>query len=426
MEDDSKLHLKYFRLFLFLSCCIFIARGVILAPDSNGYIDLSLCRPPVYPLVINFFTSLLATKLFTVVVFQLLFGHIAIYYFINTLQQEFKFNHKLKYLLTAILITPYLGKVGNYILTESICYPTFLFCFTFLINSIIHKSLKYFFYTIILTIILTLTRGQFLFIYPVLGIYLINIYIDNKHYYKLYARKKTMITLVIAAILLTPILEKSYHYYVNDRFILTPFSGIHLLTPPLYLADISAQQYIQDPFLKKIFINMHSKMQEEKLTYQHAVGVIDPPYHFYSSYDRIVYKIIEQTFNTNNIYDMEQINIQCNKLAIILFKNNWYNTIKHCILNATGYLGNYYHALLIVLTLFTSLFAYYQTRNNHLLITFYATIMLLSNAMLISIIQTPRNRYSFYTEIIWVCFICIGLYNLLLKTYKSRLVQHET
>ena len=166
----SELVLRIGSLSVFL--LLWFAAGVRLDVDSASYIDGTVLRSPLYPLIIKVF-SFIDSSLNVLVLFQLLLGLIAVHTLLLTLRKIFNFGFITSAVVLIFISLPYYFItvnqkffVGNLIMTGSICYPLFLLASAAIFHAVIQQKLRYYLYFVLLTALLILTRIQFLFLYP--------------------------------------------------------------------------------------------------------------------------------------------------------------------------------------------------------------------------------------------------------------------
>ncbi len=414
------LKFKYFDFIFVLLCLLllgyFISLGPILAPDSGGYINNSITRGSLYPLLINFFT-LFDNSHFVLVVFQLLLGFGAIFIMVFTLKSYFQsninknaaFNNALTVILTGVLVFPYFGKLGNYVLTEGIAYPLFLLAFCSLLKGLLKHKPWFLIAFFVLSGLLVLIRAQFLFMY-IVGFVGISSFVISK--YKNKSQKsspgrmlqnvslKKIIAILsfslIAIIVTCNILEKAYHYKFHGEFAATPSIGIHLAVTPFYLSSLDDVQHVKSKENKELFLEMRENID-------------DLQFHdyFYVAYDEIVYSVFYPTLEKNGITNHYDIDKTMMKFVYPLVKANWKKHVEHFIRVFSKYLGGYYFVLFVALIFIMSFLRYFKRDDKLSQAMFFATLLHLGNTSSLAIIQSVHFRYSCYTSAIFLCMLII-------------------
>lgn len=397
-QTDKDLIVGLFLSFVFLT----LLYEVSWAPDTKGYINFTSMRPPVYPLLLKLF-SYLDSSYWFLVFFQMLFGLSAIVVTTLYAASFFELNQTSRIALGVILATPYIGKTGNYLLTEAIAYPLFLFTVCSLLALIKHNKFRHFIGLLALIMTLSLIRGQFVFLYVVAFLYvLFCIYKSIKINY--------FISLVVLflGILGQNYAERYYHYKFDNGFNNTSHTNIHLSVAPLYLSNIEDAKAFEDGLSKSIFTSIKQDLDEKKLGVDYRVGNINVNYQYYTVYDKIVYDVIANVFNDYEITAPHEVDEIMGDIYLHLVKHKPFAYAKHVFKNAVGYFGGYYQLVFffcVALIVFTK--STLDSDNSNLFkAAMFLMLLHFGNILLLSIVQAVHVRYSFYTDIIFWSF-CI-------------------
>lgn len=116
MSNHSTLNshsLKYSTVPTFVKMFLFLLFGTlcfispILEPDSGGYIDNSVIRSPLYPIILSIYTKIFDKNFFHIlIVIQLLAGFSAAIFLASTLKRLFVLPNIVFYLVALGLLAP--------------------------------------------------------------------------------------------------------------------------------------------------------------------------------------------------------------------------------------------------------------------------------------------------------------------------------
>lgn len=179
---------RYFHLagILFFIFFYVFSIGPTFAPDSQSYIENSLFRTPVYPLIIDFFQLFFKEYFaYPLILFQAFILFLSALFFVKKSIYFFNLSYFLEFCLLVFLISPIfvpmflVSGVANSITTESIAYSFFLLYFGTIIEYLRNKNKKDLFLIFLISILLYGTRPQFIFLFPI-NILLIFIFIRER------------------------------------------------------------------------------------------------------------------------------------------------------------------------------------------------------------------------------------------------------
>src|SRR3990167_4881929 len=130
-------------------------------------------------------------------------------------------------------------------------------------------------------------------------------------------------SILFGSMLLTILIDHSYHYYKHGFFAGAPYGGLMILVQTIYLADSDAFKYFQDP-LKKSYVKTMIDQRDAKQLNRDAnlLTTMKPSYYEYAyqSYARnysAMQLLIENTLKTGieNTFGKAK-NYQSNSIAI--------------------------------------------------------------------------------------------------------------
>lgn len=385
----------------------------IVKPDSDGYLNAALIRSFGYPFFIAIHKFLFANSYLTIIKFTqliLILGSSLV--FIRTLQKYILSNKIYLFLVFITLLLPvfFETKIANSILSEGFAYVLYLLFLSFFFTILFSKEvkIKHYVFGALTLFLLINTRGQFLFLIPLLIIVL-----ALKHY-KTRIQTKKLVTLFIL-ILTIPILsilsDKTYHKVQHNHFISTPWTGIQLAALPMFISHESDSTLFKNKTEKKYFLHVYKELERENLLLSQLKKEVYDFSFYAENYTNICNKTLSsygEPFFINEPQDIRTIKndkITAN-IAVILFKEHfikWSTFVFKNLYNGFYSISNLF--LLVFLT-FISLLYYFKTKKKVFIVLFILATLILFNLLLVSIVEPIIGRYIFYNN--WVLFVIIA------------------
>lgn len=384
--------------------------------DSDSYIHFSAIRPPVYPLFISLFQWAGSHQFMCVMWAQSMLTLFALYYS----KKKFEYSMGISpflifFAILFTLITICFHFQFRYIESEGLSFPFFIFAFFACLNAFKQYSLKNIIVFSLWVSILILTRLQFYFFY---GVFLLLLlwYIKRK-----VAGKSILKTIIIfiASIMITALLDHTYHFIKNDRFSSEPISGVQFAIQPLFLASANAETLFSDPTISNVVKKIQTGLIQTKLNQDAQLLSQFKLQHYeyaYQEYNRnyvAIQQIIYSVFS--NVSTTEENSIT-NKIAKTLFmhdmkKNIFFYAWK--VIDAFGGIPNF---LFFVLFLPAILLATQKEMDMVSLFVSLSVITMFANALLVATAETNCPPYFCYTQFL--------LY-LLSALFADRIFFHE-
>lgn len=398
--------------------------GPSIQPDTASYLASSPIRSALYPMLLRLNTWLFGQGHFKFLVFvQIAYGIFGTVFLAQKIRKLFDLELWAAIPLIICLLNPYYGpgRFGNAILTEALCYPTFLLAFAYLLEGLIRKSSRCLLYFLALTAVLILTRRQFLFVYPVFGIVLV--------YYGFFERKALKVGFLtfafIISIISTHLLEKTYQYSVHGNFSIVPFTGIQLVVAPLYLAKDSDIHLFNTSLERVVFKETKEQLRQRKLSFDsrnESSSDLTLYYaHFYESYGPICYGVLSPILAKNGINDVYQIDKITTNMAIKLIYKNWKACFILYLLNIIFNMGGYYYCLFLAIVGLFALIHYYKHRDALSLGCLLAFALSAANYSLITLVELILRRYSVYTDSIQISLLLVCI----MVAFRAWSAQHQ-
>jgi|TARA_R100000479_G_scaffold21607_1_gene8158 hypothetical protein len=407
---DKQFKLCMGALFCMVAILVLIT-PVALQPDSLGYIDIWFNRTPVYPLFVNAVQAVFGDSYKTALkVLQLFLGLASVWFFINQLRKQISLKAFWYLLLTLIILVPYLynHKIANNILTEAIAYPLYLlttihFLLFFFKDRTVHLR-----YALIFLFILLLTRKQFLYFVPIGMVILFWISYKSKTF------KNHIPHFIVLALLpfLVSLTDSTYHKIVHGHFTNTPWTGIHLLAPAMYVADKEDVAIYTSEEEKAYFNAIYAEIEENK--YNEAAAISegqDIISHYIANFAKIangtIYPIGKERYENELSKDDALIKVDetTTAMSIPLIKDNFKKWLSLYIKNFSyGFENSKYVLLFVILFLFGISKINVSNINRFKAIAF-VTCITISNIAIVAVGMHTLKRFTFYND--WVLFFVI-------------------
>ncbi|NOU18341.1 MAG: hypothetical protein HOO91_12365 [Bacteroidales bacterium] len=405
-------------------CFVIFRRGLILAPDSDGYINPTIIRSPVYPLIIQFCKLLVGIyydKL--LLLLQIVIGLIGVGVFSKLLFKQFSLNKWLVLVISFMLFSPYIFsiQVGNMLLTESLAYPLFLITIKYILEGMSGSNHRKFILSFFFLTLLILTRSQFLFLYPLIAIIFFYLFIfTTTNKLKLLKLSIIFIGMVISCFLL----EMTYHYVVSGKFIRTPFTGIQLATNAIYVSSSKDSTIFYDKAERQTFVKIVKEAENKQLTLSTFSSKENTSFihHYGVAYNEIcwrtIYPILQKQIMSKNISDMY---MEIDKITISISKKlmlyNWKPFLTLYFKNMYNGMGGFIGFTWTLLSLLCLLALFFiGKRSIEIIILATLFISHLLNLSLVSLVEPIIIRYSFYTEIL----LLVVLTSILLSIFQQK------
>lgn len=409
---------KLIYLLIFLGSLIFVLnKGAIYLPDSDGYLQMSLFRSCGYPVFIAFHKYIFGENFISVLIFtQFIFTFLASLFFTKSIQKIFNLNKWLAIILFIALLSPVFIriKVSNLLLSEAIAYPLYLFILGNVFLGIIYKQNKKFYLAFILTFILILVRGQFLFLIPVLVIAVILTY--NRFF-------NTKFILLLLSIIIIPFLavftDIAFHKLKHNQAVKTPWTGIQIVTIPFFVSDKDDYLLFENKEQQNYFKFIYNKLEQKKLLQKQIPEYIDKIAFFSDNYCLICNSTINDDgvlFFDKNLSNDQKIILNdkmTSSMTIALIKNNLAKCViiyKDNFIKGFGEISNLLLFLILLPLSFFSLLKKDGIISKFIMLCCFLSI---GNIAIIAIAEKTIERYTFYNNWIVIAIILILFQNYL-------------
>ncbi|XPV77163.1 MAG: hypothetical protein ACNI27_04385 [Desulfovibrio sp.] len=393
-------------------------RGPIISGDSLAYINSRPHIPPFYPIVVSFNKLILGEYYAWGVLFiQLALGFIGIWLCGKTLCRVFHVSGLARILTFFFLAVPYFAPspVGNLLLTEGVCYPIFLMVLSATVNYAYSGTLKPLVYALLGLVVLGLTRGQFLFMYPVF--FVLIVFATIKHGNAM--RSLAAVLLLVGAFGLLQVGEKGYNYLKHGSFERVPFTGIQLFVPNGYMASMQDVSVLKDAPQRAFFEEyIHTTTEQgwnvsfypkSRFNKAHLVHFGQ----FYGPSARAGLKIAEKYFVVSGMTDMERsvaIDEELIDISLQLMKAYPKRFAVYYIEAIVKALGNYLPALFFFASLGYALLLAFRSEAKFAIGCAVLMGAHLANIGLIAVVEPVQTRYAMYTLMPFTSLMCIAFF----------------
>ena len=408
---DFRLNVLFFITFL-ASIFVGFSVGIMLFPDSEGYLQMDIFRSAGYPLFLKFHHIIFGNYyLFATIISQFLFLFYAILWLLNTLYLTVLKSTWSIAILFLILVLPifYEFNLSFSILSEAIAYPLYLLVISQLISGFFFKKTMHFYIGLVLLLLLISVRGQFLFVFVV---YFLSIILFFRH--SLLSRKTL---LLIGATVLVPFvsvaIDVSYHFLKHNMAVTTPWTGIQIAALPFFVSEESDANLFEDAQEKAYFTNVFQKLKSKNLLLSQVPKDTQVMNFFYEKYTTIcngtinadgeIFFIALKTLNQKTVANDRM----SAKIATKLFAKNWKEYAKIYFKNVGFGFGTNKYFLMMLLFLVLSV---YKILSNDFLfywLIFIGSLCAIGNVLIVSLAEPAQSRYVFYNNWVLIVFFLI-------------------
>jgi len=425
----SRQHFNYIQIVLFVAVSIIVLiKPLTYFPDSQGYVDMTINRSPMYPLFIGVLQQIFGSYFELVCkVLQLLIGLIAIRYFIQLLQKLLKLKGIWLLLLTLILLIPYAYNlnIANNLLSEALSYPLYLLVCALLLKALLTGRKKHLLSVTPVLFLLLLTRSQFIFIIPIALFIYVWISVRQRTF------KKQFGILVIIAILpvLTSLTDKTYHKIVNGHFVSTQWTGFHFLSMAMFVADAEDVALFSSEKEQDYYTGVYNELARKGLNknHLHLTSASNAAATYRANYSEIavgtVFQHGKEILNTtNNLSENEEyiaVEAISRNMALPLILNNFRNWFKLYVQNFTAGFGSSKYALLFLILLGFGVIRMRKQPTAVIKTIAFGSFINVANIALVALGPHTIKRLTFYND--WVLFLIIFLVlNALLTSEENK------
>ena len=416
LKKNPALSIGIFIYLVFLIVMMLV--GVIDEPDSAGYIDTLINRPPLYPLLIDLFQLVFGDGFYgPLLLFQLLLGVAAMYSFIRTLNMLFSPNAWVLLGFSLIVMAPYYFylKLGNMIMTEGLAYPLFLYFMSFLFRGFFFERRKDLYLSLLILFLLNITRGQFLFVFPLVFVMIVYLMIRYRA-----LKKYLLILLLLPAIpIVGSLVDKTYHKLYHGHFVSTPWTGLHISALPFFVSDEEDYNIFETTEEQEYFRHVYRELTLAGLTLHefNKTHTGSRGFGFYAENSTNIANGIIDGKGTH-FFDEEELEVRwilndrmSKKMAFPLILDNFGTWSKFYIMNIIAGMGHekllFLYPIFLLFSLVYIIIRRFQRLDVYIFLCF---LMALSNIALVAFAQPLTfYRYTIYGDFLIYSAIVILL-----------------
>jgi len=421
--ENTALILCFGLLFLF-----FIIQPPLYSPDTCSYLKGDIYRLPGYVIFLNVLEATFGASYDVVVVgLHLLVGFTGIWIIYKNFASYFNLKNIAKLLFLAVLIFPYFPPLltANNLTSEGLAYPMYLALISFSLDFLFRNKRKRIIPLAIVFILLILTRGQFIVFIPIF--IFIMVLGMKKQVFK--AQNLSLLILIISLPFLSGLMDKTYRKINHGFFEKTPFSYVNATALPLFVSEKDNVDLFSTQAHKTVFNITYNKIDQLDLLSSKVEGNTRDKYlMFHNNFPVIcnqnIHKQGRAYFRKHDatfLKDFILIEKACKEMFPILLKANfkeWGQLYMSSIIFGFGYIW----VLMLVLIVFVaSLFSILKKYAKETVFLFFATSLILSNAMITSLATHSIQRYLFYNYFLGFIVVILCLRKIY-HFYESRTI----
>ena len=337
---------------------MFLVYGPGVYNDSEQYLQMHIHREPLYPTFLWVLRLLSHEHYLTLMgITQNLLMAVSIWMLTNTIGNRFRLSVPCQVLIALIQVFPHLLIkyfsamslfITNSVMSEALAFPLFTLWTMNALQLLWERKRRNKIGTLILSILLSLTRGQMMV--TILIFFLIELY-GIIRAYKIKTgifRIAGLILLTVAAFGVRTLTVRSYNYIVHGRFINNTYGNVNLVTDMIYASDREAGENISGEETQRFFYEIFDKAWEMEGNYQFAgKSLTDRAEHIEKKHDDVKFYCIEDTFyqyyDQNITTDYITQNLMADEQALTIMKGIFPKCFKNWFLT---YLGIVYYGLI--------------------------------------------------------------------------------
>lgn len=301
--------------------------------DSHQYIAMHIHREPLYPFFLWIFRSLLGEEHYLEAVrfLQNALSAFAVIWLTDCIRREFGLKNLMTLLICLLQLAPHVITplfsasalvLTNGIISEALGLPLFYLFTAQSLKMIFEKRRGAAVSALILSVLLSLTRGQMmaavlLWMAAALGT------VIPKGQWK---RIAAVLLCTVLAFGCRSLLVKSYNLVFNGSFINNTFGGVGMLANVLYAADRSDGERIEEEEAREFFYLSFDLAWEKQANYSYAPeGFLNRAAHLEQYHDMLKFELIEEPWRARHdqegFTDYIPENVESDRIALQITKS---------------------------------------------------------------------------------------------------------
>ena len=275
--------------------------GVVICADSASYINMSVTREAFYPSLLAISRFLFGEGdlyLFMIVLLQSVVAAVSAWILEEYLRKEMAVP---KWMSVCLLAFPLMVSLlcrfaalrssmySNSIMTEGLAVALFLIVIREVLEFLLYQTRRSLFLASALSALLITTRKQMYVTLALIALAILTVAFFNKSNAKQWGRTIIKVAIVSALILLSSMVyDRAYNYLVRGEVAGHSSDNRFVLTMVFYTAEEADADYIEDPEIRQLFLDIYHTCKESGFLGQSAgEGWYNEVTHFGDNYDFI-------------------------------------------------------------------------------------------------------------------------------------------
>lgn len=272
------------------------------------------------------------------------------------------------------------------------------------------KKHIHFYAASLLTLLLILVRGQFLFLVPVLIVALILTYFKSFFNVRNFVLLGTIILIPILSILI----DMSFHKIEHNQAVTTPLTGIQIITIPFFVAQENDYTIFESKEQQDYFKYVYSKLKEKKLLCSQLPPNVKKIDFFFENYVTICNLTISEngmeTFAKDKTLEEKFIlnDKITSSMTLPLLKQNfkqWFGVYNANFMK--GFDTSKYFLLYLII-MFLSAIQLLKKETVLAKVCIFFSLLTIANVTLTAAAESTIGRYLFYNN--WILFAIFLLF----------------
>lgn len=395
-----------------------------LGSDAYGYIDRQLCREPLYPLFLAFFKIFGSWQLVMARISQTIITFLSLLYAAAWLQKKIQLKKFLVFLVLLFMATliSLHCKTLTKIFSEGLAFPLFVVLFLKYVEAFEQFSIKNVLLISIGTMLLILTRMQFLYLYAFLCILLIWHLRHNQPIGNIFRAMGIIILTISTGLVFSAFYYKHIAIFPSDYKSQRTgaeweFTGWRFTVQPLFLAE-KDKSLFKIPTEEKLYSGIYSYLYDRGLTraampQQISDNKLDSEFYYMAVLGKIQDNIraaIKQ-LQPGSGMSGDQVDHFMKKMTLTIFLHHAKDNMSFYFLRLGYYFANPFVLFSCCILLFAVLYRFitdgqWKPSITHLFVMIGLSFVI-TNAGLLSVVEVTSPRYFYYQYFLYFCFAAI-------------------
>lgn len=439
---------------LLFFCGMFFFNGPGVYNDSEQYLQMHIHREPLYPLFLKLLRDVFKDGYLVAMGYiQNIFMAIAVFLFTKTVSDKFSLPWWAEYMLAGIqlfphVMTKYFSAIGlfvtNSVMSEALCMPLFTLWSMCCIQILLERRRKYVIWAWVLSLLLSLTRGQMMTTILVLFVLLVWIYVVQEKKQRI-IRFFVLVMSVVLAFGLRTLTVKTYNLHYHGQFINNTYGNVNLLTNMLYASDRTDGEAITDEQARDFFYKMYDLAQEAGANYKFAGKTLtQKAQHIEKYHDDIKFMYIEDVFyqyyDKNVTTDYITQNLLADEMSMKIMKGifpkcfkTWlsvyFSIVYFGLIRSIAVVHPVLNVIAMIIYLAVILLGIWHVRkrpgSKAVPVLAFALLVILANTCAVSLTIMCLSRYMIYSFSLFYTAVALLLYELIKPRLCAKLFQES-